>query len=85
MKNLAIKTQNTKGNEPKYTENLGYVTTFLRHSGDKITVDDFEGQGDSYKQREFTKIEIVNNGETLFSGDKYELFEILRFYENNKK
>ena len=41
MKNLAVKTQNKKGNAPQYKENLGYITTFIRHSEDYIVVDDF--------------------------------------------
>ena len=78
MKNLAIKTQNTKGNEPQYKENLGLVTTFLRHSEDFIVVDDFQGAGEDYKQRELTEIQIYQNGKLLFSGDKYELFKKLQ-------
>lgn len=66
MKALDIKTR--KGNnEPKYNENLNVVTTFLRHSADKITV--ING--------ETVNIEIYNNGRLIFSGDKGDLFDIL--------
>ena len=54
MKNLAVKTQNKKGNAPQYKENLSFVATFIRHSEDYIVVDDFEGVGENYKQRELT-------------------------------
>lgn len=67
MKNLSIKTR-VSTNEPKYKENLDVVTTFLRHSEDKITV--ISG--------ETVNIEIYSNGGLLFSGDKTELFEILQ-------
>ena len=78
MKNLAVKTQNKKGNELKYKENLGYVTTFIRHSNDYIVVDDFEGAGETYKQRELTEIRVYHNGTLIFEGNKYDFFEQLK-------
>lgn len=78
MKYLEIETENAKGNEPKFKENLGKVTTFLGHHEDKITVDFFQGAGDSYKQREIAEIQIFHNGTLLFKGDKYELQEQLK-------
>ena len=78
MKNLAVKTQNKKGNTPKYKENLGYVTTFLRHDEDYIVVDDFQGSGANYKQRELTEIRVYHNGKLIFKGDKYDFFEQLK-------
>ncbi len=67
MKNLSVKTQS--GNiTPKYKENLKAVTTFLRHSEDRITI--ISG--------ETVNIEIYDNGEPIFLGDKYELFEKLK-------
>jgi hypothetical protein len=78
MVNLSIKTQNKKGNEPQSKENLGLVVTFLRHSDDFIVIDDFEGAGDNYKQKELTEIRVYENGEILFQGDKYEFFNQLR-------
>lgn len=80
MGNIAIKTQGVKGGSPKYKEKIGYVNAFLRNPEDYILVDDFEGAGKTYKQRELTNILIVKNGKTLFDGNKYELFSIL---ENN--
>lgn len=78
MKNIAVKTQNSKGGTPLYKENLGYVTTFIGHSADSIVVDAFEGQGDDYKRRELMEIRIYNNDELVFKGSKYELFEKLK-------
>ena len=78
MKHLSIETQNLKGNELKYKKNLGFVSVSLKHLEDKIVVDDFQGSGGSYKQREMTEIRIYNNGELIFKGDKYDLFEQLR-------
>ena len=78
MKNLAVKTQNKKGGAIQYKENLGYVTTFIRHSEDYIVVDDFEGAGETYKQRELTEIRVYQNGTLIFEGNKYDFFEQLK-------
>ena len=78
MKNLAVKTQNKKGGAIQYKENLGYVTTFIRHSEDYIVVDDFDGAGETYKQRELTEIRVYQNGTLIFEGNKYDFFEQLK-------
>jgi hypothetical protein len=75
--NIHIETQGVKGGNVK-TSNVGYLIACLRHEQDRITIDDFEGQRESYKQRELQRIEIIENGKLLFSGDKYELFAILK-------
>ena len=78
MKNLAVKTQNKKGNTPQYKENLGFIATFLRHDEDIIIVDDFQGVGENYKQRELTEIRVYQNGKLIFEGDKYDFFNQLK-------
>jgi hypothetical protein len=77
MENIEIYTQGIKGGNVK-NQKVGYVLIELRHDQDKISIDDFEGSGDTYKQREQQKIEVIQNGEVLFSGSKYELFDILK-------
>ena len=84
MKNISITTQGVKGGETK-TQNVGYLLTCLRHEADRIIVDDYEGTGENYKQRELQNIEIIQNGIVLFSGDKYELFEVLKAHNKTKK
>jgi hypothetical protein len=81
MENINITTQGVKGGETK-SQNVGYLLACLRHNSDRIIIDDYEGTGKNYKQRELQNIEIIQNGKILFSGDKYELFEILK---NNQK
>lgn len=66
MQNLEVKTRSKRGTI-KYIVNQQAVTTFLRHSEDRITV--ISG--------ETVNIEIYNNGKCIFCGDKQELFEIL--------
>ena len=78
MKKKKKKTQNKKGDSMQYKENLGYVTTFIRHSEDCIIVDDFEGAGETYKQRELTEIRVYENGTLIFEGNKYDFFEQLK-------
>lgn len=67
MKKLEIKTRK-QSREPRYTQNLDSVTTFLRHDEDKIIVEDAE----------IVIIQIIHNGKVLFNGDKYQLFEKLK-------
>lgn len=77
MRNISIETQGVKGGKTTKSSPLGSVQTFLRHEQDFIFIDDFQGFGQTYKQRELTRITIVRNGDVLFCGDKYELFKIL--------
>lgn len=77
MKKLTIKTQNKAGNEPKYKENLGFASIFL-HSQDWISIDLFEGFGDTYRQRETEEITISDNGNIVFKGNFTELVKILK-------
>ena len=81
---IHLETQGVRGGNTK-TQKVGYVIACLRHDQDRITIDDFEGRGDTYKQRESQHIEIVQNGEVLFSGTKYELFDILKKHRENDK
>lgn len=76
MKNIYIETQGVKGGKTQ-TKEVGFVIACLRHEQDRVTIDDFEGVGDTCKQRELQLIEVYKNGKLLFSGDKYELFNIL--------
>ena len=74
---IHIGTQGIKGGKTK-VQKVGYLIACLRHEQDLITIDDFEGSGATYKQREQQHIEIVENGKLLFSGNKHELFDILK-------
>ena len=78
MAQLNIKTQGIRGGNPQYKENIAAAALILGHSEDKIVVDVFDGQGATYQRRETESIEIIQNGKVLFSGNKYELFEILK-------
>jgi hypothetical protein len=84
MANIILETQGIKGGNAK-TQNVGYLLACLRNNQDRIIIDDFEGFGDTYKQREMQLIEIIHNGNVLFSGDKYELYEILKAHNNDHK
>lgn len=68
MKNLEVRTQNAKSRINKYTKNLFQAITFLRHPEDKIIV----------SNKEVVEIEIIDNGKTIFLGNKYELFNKLK-------
>lgn len=69
MQNLEIKTTNkNKSASPIYKQNLNSVCVFLKHSEDRILID---------QKKECVEIQIIKNGNVLFIGDKYELFDIL--------
>lgn len=70
MKNLEVKTIKPGGLQvnAKYNLNVKSVTTFLRHSEDRITVN----------SGETVNIEIYDNGECIYIGYKEEFFELLR-------
>lgn len=77
MKKLAVKTQNKKGNEPKYKENFGFSSIFLS-TENWISIDLYEGFGDSYKPRETEEVTISDNGNIVFKGNFSELIKILK-------
>ena len=75
---LIVRTQNKKGNAPKLNYNVGRVDILIDDSvsGD-ISIDSFEGQGDSYKQRESSEIVICSDGFEEFRGTLKELIALL--------
>ena len=71
---LIVRTQNKKGNAP----NVGRVDILIDDSvSTNISIDSFEGQGDSYKQRESSEIVICANGFEEFRGTLKELVALL--------
>ena len=68
---IEVKTQNRRGGIPQYKENLGYATTFI--DGNRITVDNYKGQGESYEKREQPKVTIIIRGVEMFVGTFEEL------------
>lgn len=77
MKHLSVTTQNKSGNSPIHKENIGYAVIAIGQLDDFISVDDFEGAGLTYKQREEPQVRIVQNGVELFVGTQHELFNLL--------
>jgi hypothetical protein len=77
MGDVRITTQGIRGGKAAQKD-VGMVNVFLRHPQDRIVVDDYMGMGNDYKKRELSEIKIYQNGELLFSGNKYELFTILK-------
>jgi hypothetical protein len=75
---LIVRTQNKKGNEPQLKHNVGRVDILIDDDArNNISIDAFEGQGDSYKQREFSEIVISYDGFEEFRGTFKELITLL--------
>lgn len=75
MENLQVSTLGTNPKQlAKFQTNKKRAFIFLRHSEDKIKVE---------VKNEYIEVEVIQNGETLFIGSKYELYDILRKVKNN--
>ena len=76
---INLKTQNKKGNEPKYNEDLGYISTFIEgKSNGHISVDAFYGHGENYNRRHDAEINISYGGKIEFTGTLTELINKLK-------
>lgn len=82
MSDISVHTIGVRGGKLSTKRSVGLVKVDLRHPEDIIMVDDYQGTGSDYKKRELSLITISQNGKCMFSGTKYELYEIL---EKNKK
>lgn len=69
---ISVKTQNRKGGNPQWKENLGYGAIFKDQTS-FIVLDAYEGQGVSYKQRKEPEIRIQSKGKLIFQGTFDEL------------
>ena len=78
MQNLYLQIQGIKGGKPKTTEKNGSV--WAQFGNNVINIDNFQGRGEKYKQRETPEILIMekgNGGKTIFEGTFEELKEKL--------
>ena len=73
---LLLKTQNKKGNEPQFKENLGFASVFLNNNV-MVSIDLFEGHGNNCKRLDQPKIQIAIDGKNLFVGNQQELKKLL--------
>ena len=69
MKNFQVRTKTEKSNIYKYESNVINAIVFMRHEEDKIC---FRSGTES------DQIDIYQNGELLFSGCKYDLYDQLK-------
>jgi hypothetical protein len=77
MSKLTAVTQGVKGGNTKGGK-VGYANITMGVFEDRVTFDAYEGQGNTYKEREMINISVYHNGELIWMGDKYELYEKLR-------
>ena len=79
MENLHLETQGVKGGNTKNHKNIGYI--WSKFSNCIISIDNFQGRGDYFKQRKEPLIyicEIGINNKTIFEGTFKELKEKLQ-------
>jgi hypothetical protein len=67
-----------RGGNAVFNENKGKITVFVDHTysntyNDLISVDAFEGYGESYKRREKCLVQIQFEGNLIFHGTMEEL------------
>lgn len=82
MKNLYLETQGVKGGNTKNHKNIGYI--WAQFENNVISIDNFEGRGDSFKQRKEPNIYISERGvnnKTIFEGTFNELKHDLTYYK----
>lgn len=66
-----LKVRGVKGGSPSWNPNKGEVITFVDGQKDYISVDAYKGQGEEYKRRDKSKIEISISGK-IYSFDDIE-------------
>ena len=77
MSKLGIKTQNKRGGNPLWKDDLGYVAVFVDGRANDIIVDAFVGTGEDYMRRDQSLININKDGRPVFSGTFDELIKLL--------
>lgn len=79
--NLNLKIWGIRGNAAQYTQNKGKVVAFIDNTNAYISVDAFDGMGQTYQRRDNCEIEIYDNHEFVFKGTFKELIERLKSTE----
>lgn len=77
MKDLHVKTLGIRGGNYQYKAKVGLVVVTLPEDRSHISVDNLQGFGDTYKQREDPEILIQAEGMLLFKGSAKELIRLL--------
>jgi hypothetical protein len=75
-KDLRLETQGVTGGNTKTVEKNGFVMVNCEEH--RVTFDNFQGRGETYRQRENPLIEIIESGVVLFSGNFSELIYRLK-------
>jgi hypothetical protein len=74
---LSLKITGVRGGSPKWIK-AGQIISFPDNYWSYISVDAFEGSGDSYRRRNDCLIEISTHGNIIFSGTFEQLCEKLK-------
>jgi hypothetical protein len=75
---LNIRTQGIQGKTLSNFKEVGFVEVRPEYSINRITFDDFEGDGNAYHRRKQTHIRILEDKDVIFEGTFYDLINILK-------
>jgi len=79
MQNVTVVTQGVRGKDSREPQKVSYTGVFL--GGAKImSIDNFQGQGDTFKQRHEPVIVLFgeNSSDVIFEGTHQQLVDTLR-------
>ncbi len=75
---IDMKVTGIRGGSPSWNDNKGQVTLFVDKDYQTITVDAFQGRGETYQRRNKALIEITNGDEILTFNSFEDLFNTLK-------
>lgn len=89
-KTLALITQGIKGGNCKWTPRLGFVKAYISdpnreaYEENYINIDNYQGHGTAYRQRDTPLITVRYKNEEIFCGDFDTLVAILKTARQSK-
>jgi hypothetical protein len=76
---INLKMQGVKGGDPQWQANKGYIATHIEgKENGSISIDAFEGQGETYKRREIPLITIFHGGKLVYEDNFSRFIEKLQ-------
>lgn len=77
---LKMRTQGIRGKDMSYYKEVGFVESCPESNENRILIDDYEGSGKDYHQRQVPKITIMQAHNIVFEGNFSDLVKALNYY-----